>query len=234
MSRQKPRPSPAAEDARGHADAAARRAEIATAARALARLGYVHAFGHVSAIIGRSVLITPTRPPLPAQSSADILEVGLDGTVLSGDAEARPLEVVLHLGIYRARPDVQAICRAHPPAAALWWGEALPPVEHGFGGIVGTLAAYDGSDLIHTMALGAAAAQALGSASALFLRGNGALTVGRDVGEAAARMWSLEERCAYALRRPGRPSPFSEDELRLRQRWFAAEAARAWVWMKQL
>lgn len=211
------------------------RSDIVAAARALASLGYVHAFGHVSGrTSASSILITPTRPSLAVQTPEDILEVGFAGNVIAGNASARPIEVFLHLGIYRARSDVNAICRAHPLAASLWWGDALPRVEHGFGGIVGEIAAFAGSDLIHNDLLGAAAADDLGSASALLLRGNGALTVGHDVGDAAARMWSLEERCSYALRRPGVPAPFSEEERELRARWYAAEAVRVWAWLKTL
>jgi HCOMODA/2-hydroxy-3-carboxy-muconic semialdehyde decarboxylase len=210
------------------------REDLVAAAHGFAKLGYMHAFGHVSARRKASILITPTRPPFAAQGPSDIIEVGFDGAVLSGDRQARPLEVFLHLGIYRARVDVHAICRAHPPAASLWWGDALLPVQHGFGGIVGELAGHDFVDLIHNAELGGAAAQSLGGAGGLFLRGNGALTVGKDVGEAAARMWSLEERCAFALRQGGKPTPFSDENLRDRQRWYAAEAERIWAWLKQL
>lgn len=211
------------------------RGDIVAAARAFVSLSYVHAFGHVSARAApASILITPTRPSLAAQTPADILEVGLDGNVIAGNSATRPIEAFLHLGIYGSRPDVNAICRAHPPSASLWWGDEAPPVEHGFGGLVGEVATYSGSDLIHTDHLGAAAAEDLGNASALLLRGNGALTVGRDVGEAAARMWSLEERCSYALRRSGDPAPFTEQEQQLRARWYPAESARIWAWLKTM
>ena len=60
------------------------RNDIATAARAFSRLGYVHAFGHVSARLEESLLITPTRPPLAAQTAADVLEVDFTGAVVSG------------------------------------------------------------------------------------------------------------------------------------------------------
>jgi ribulose-5-phosphate 4-epimerase/fuculose-1-phosphate aldolase len=208
------------------------RGDIAAAARAFAKLGYVHAFGHVSARDGDRILITPTAPPLAAQRREDALAVDFDGAILSGDAKNRPIEVFLHLEIYRARADIGAICRAHPPFAALWPDGDIPPIQHGFGGIVGALAAFDMCDLVHNPRLGQAAAAALGAADGLFLRGNGALTVGRDVGEAAARLWSLEERCAYALRQARPRAAFSHDELNLRQRWYPAEAGRIWLWLK--
>jgi ribulose-5-phosphate 4-epimerase/fuculose-1-phosphate aldolase len=88
--------------------------------------------------------------------------------------------------------------------------------------------------LIHTFDLGAAAAARLGDADALLLRGNGALAIGRGVGEAAARMWGLEERCAQAWRQGAHPAPFSAEDLAARSRWYAAETERVWNWLKQV
>lgn len=209
------------------------RQEAACAARAFASLGFVHAFGHVSARCDLTLLITPTSPPLATQRDADILEVNFDGKVLHGDSNARPIEVFLHIGIYRARPDVAAICRTHAPAASLW-PATVAPILHGFGGIAANVATFDEVDLIHNPSLGAAAAAALGDSSALILRGNGVLAVGASVGEAAARMWSLEERCATALRQGPAAQPFSAEELQARQRWYPAEQNRIWTWLKHL
>src|SRR5580704_16314943 len=152
------------------------REDIAAAARAYSKLRYVHAFGQVSARLEKSFLLTPTSPPLGVQNGADILEVDFDGKVLSGDAAARPIEAWLHIGIYLARADVRAICRTHAPFASVWPanGEA-PAIQHGFGGIAGVVATYNGCDLIHTAELGEVAAQRLGNAVGLLLRGNGVL-----------------------------------------------------------
>jgi len=215
-------------------DMTRQRREIVEAARAFSRLGYVHAFGHVSVRRADSILITPTRPPLAVQQPSDVIEVDLDGAVRSGESTARPIEVFLHLGIYAARRDVNAICRTHAPAASLWHGNKHPEVLHGFGGIVGDIAAYAAVDLVHNPELGSDAAHDLGAADALVLRGNGALTVGATLGQAAARMWSLEERCAVALRQGADAAPFSAEELRARQRWFPAEAERVWAWLRYL
>jgi ribulose-5-phosphate 4-epimerase/fuculose-1-phosphate aldolase len=211
------------------------RNDIAAAARAFSKLHYVHAFGHVSLRLEHSLLITPTRPPLAVQDGTDIMEVDFDGNVISGDAAARPIEVFLHIGIYKARADVGAICRTHAPCASAWpaSGEA-PAIQHGFGGIVGTVATYQACDLIHTAELGAGMAARLGDADALILRGNGVVTVGRNLGEAAARMWSLEERCAQARRQGVHPSPFSAEDLAARSRWYPAETERVWTWLKYL
>ena len=213
-------------------DNARLREEVACAARAFAALGFVHAFGHVSARLASTLLISPTRPPLATQRATDILETDFEGRVISGTADARPIEVFLHIGIYRARADVAAICRTHAPTASLWRGGSVPPVQHGFGGIAANVATYDGVDLIHNASLGSIAAAALGSADALVLRGNGVLAVGPSVGKAAARMWGFEERCAVGLRERG--AAFGAEELRARQRWYPAEEKRIWAWLQHL
>src|SRR5579863_1947381 len=91
------------------------RSDMATVARAFSRLNYVHAFGHISARLENSVLITPTRPPLAVQRKVDLLEVNLEGGMVKGDPAARPLEVFLHTEIYKQRAAVMAICRTHAP-----------------------------------------------------------------------------------------------------------------------
>jgi HCOMODA/2-hydroxy-3-carboxy-muconic semialdehyde decarboxylase len=211
------------------------RKDIATAARAFSRLNYVHAFGHVSVRLEDSLLITPTRPPLSAQRADDVLEVDFEGQVLKGDATGRPIEIFLHTGIYKQRPGVRAICRTHAPFASTWPADGrAPAIQHGFGGLAGEIALYGGFDLIHNAQLGISVANHLGSADALILRGNGVLTVGRTLGEAAARMWGLEELCAQAARQGSRRVPFHSGELAARAQWYPAEAERIWTWLKCL
>lgn len=211
------------------------REDIATLARAFSRLNYVHAFGHISLRLEHSVLITPTRPPLAIQRAADVIEVDFDGNVTEGDRTARPIEIFLHLGIYAARADVRAICRTHAPYASTWPAEGKPPaVEHGFGGMVGEVATAEAYDLVHSADLGARTAQRLGGSDALLLRGNGALTVGPSLREAAARMWSLEERCAQASRQGVHSTHLTAEDLAARARWYPAETERIWIWLKYL
>lgn len=216
-------------------DHLAERDSIVAAARAFAKLGYVHAFGHVSIRTEAGMLITPTRPPFVEQSPADLLTVGLDGTVIAGDARRRPIEAFLHAAIYVARPDAGAICRTHAPhASAVTASAAVPPIRHGFGGMAERVAFLDEVDLVHDPASGRRAAAALGECDAMILRGNGVLAVGADVGEAAARMWSLEERCSFDALCRGCGVAFSPDDLAARKRWYAAEAGRVWVWLQML
>jgi len=210
-------------------------AEVAAAARVLARLGFVGAFGHVSARgpEGVGVLLTPTSPPLGALGAGDLLALDADGRPPEGQAGRTPIEAPMHLAVYAGRRDVGAICRIHAPATAAWASTgATPPLLHGFGGMVEPVAVWDDPDLIATRAAASRVAAALGDAPALLLRGNGGLTVGATLDEALARAWCLEDRCRLALAVGDRARPLTRAELERRSRWYGAETARLAAWLR--
>jgi len=173
------------------------RGEVAEAARVLARLGLVTAFGHVSARAGDSMLITPAAD-LAGVTAASVIEVPLAVRALPAGA---PAEAWAHLALYRARPDAAAIARAQPAAAfavaavttamvpvhgqAAWLGESVP--------------VYDDAALLRSADRAERAASCLPAGEALLLRGNGALTLGATPGLAVARMWLLAAACDVYL-----------------------------------
>jgi ribulose-5-phosphate 4-epimerase/fuculose-1-phosphate aldolase len=176
---------------------AALRGEVAEAARVLARLGLVTAFGHVSARAGDSMLITPAAD-LAGVTAASVIEAPLAARVLPAGA---PAEAWAHLALYRARPDAAAIARAQPAAAfavaavatvmvpvhgqAAWLGESVP--------------VYGDAALLRSADRAERAASCLPAGEALLLRGNGALTLGAAPGLAVARMWLLAAACDVYL-----------------------------------
>ena len=173
------------------------RGEVAEAARVLARLGLVTAFGHVSARAGDSMLITPAAD-LAGVTAASVIEVPLEAQALPAGA---PAEAWAHLALYRARPDAAAIARAQPAAAfavaavvtvmvpvhgqAAWLGESVP--------------VYGDAALLRSADRAERAASCLPAGEALLLRGNGALTLGATPGLAVARMWVLAAACDVHL-----------------------------------
>ena len=74
---------------------------------------------------GSRVLATPTCISKGMMKPADLVVTDMEGRRLSG---ARPpsSELAMHLLIYRARPDVGAICHAHPPMATGFAAAGLP------------------------------------------------------------------------------------------------------------
>ena len=200
---------------------AALREEIAEAARVLARLGLVTAYGHVSARAGESMLITPAAD-LACVTGAGVIEVPLAAGTLPAGA---PAEAWAHLALYHARPGAAAIARAQPASAfaaaavvtrldplygqAAWLGESVP-VHHD-------------AALLRSPEQAERAALCLPAGEALLLRGNGALTLGDTPGLAVTRMWLLAAACEVflAARAAGPVTPLSGDEIAA---WRAAGA----------
>ena len=178
---------------------AALRGEVAEAARVLARLGLVTAFGHVSARAADSMLITPAAD-LASVTAASVIEVPLaarDGVLPAG----APAEAWAHLALYRARPDAAAIARAQPAAAFAVAAVATVMVPvHGQAAWLGqSVPVYGDAALLRSADRAERAASCLPAGEALLLRGNGALTLGAAPGLAVARMWLLAAACDVYL-----------------------------------
>ncbi|MBX3095195.1 MAG: class II aldolase/adducin family protein [Cryobacterium sp.] len=186
--------------------------QVRTAARAVAHAGLSDAFGHVSARASRSsLLITPAIPLGSMTDDHELLSLDLATEELPVDA---PRETWMHLAVLRARADVQAVCRAQPRSVSAWASLHLPlPVLYGHAALLGAVGAYNDSRLVRDPAAAEGVVFALGSASAVILRGNGALTVGKSVAHAVAAMWVLERSAELALRAAGAAVPHELPEV---------------------
>jgi HCOMODA/2-hydroxy-3-carboxy-muconic semialdehyde decarboxylase len=213
---------------RGEPDRATAK-EVARAARIIAAAGLIEAFGHVSARDGEGMLITATRPLITA-TAADVHRFGPGAQEPEGAGDL-PLEAPMHAAVYAARPEVDAICRTHSPAAVIAGAHGeVPPLGHGLSGLAGEVGFCERTDLVTDLEGGGEIAAALGSDDCLLIRGNGAIAVGRSLAEAVVRARYLEERCMVG-EGLGPEQAFTGDELARRQRWFEKETARAWAWM---
>jgi HCOMODA/2-hydroxy-3-carboxy-muconic semialdehyde decarboxylase len=194
-------------------------AAVAGAARVLAGLGLVTAFGHVSQRSGPAMLITPAAD-LAVVTADRLVTVDLAARELPPGA---PAEAWAHLAVYQARPDVTAVARAQPPAAlaaAAVAGAALPPLYGQACWLGPRVPVHADARLLRSADLAAPAAAALGRCNALLLRGNGALTCGSSPGLAVARMWLLAAACQawLAAAAAGPPALLSPAEI---QSWQA-------------
>ncbi|MFS8098916.1 class II aldolase/adducin family protein [Lentzea alba] len=208
-------------------------ADLLDAALTTAHSGLVTAFGHVSALVGERLLITPPRPlgSLTLSDRAMTLDRAAEEL-----PEGTPKEAWIHLAIYRARPDVRAICRAQPETATALASANVPirPL-HGQGAFLGPeVPVFDDPRLVRDEDRAEQLAEALGDAPALLMRGNGAVTVGADVGQAVARMWLLETsaRINAQAAAAGRPRALSTNE---QAAWLAAETEllnRLWAHLR--
>jgi ribulose-5-phosphate 4-epimerase/fuculose-1-phosphate aldolase len=193
--------------------------DVVVAARALAAAGLVTAFGHVSVRTGSregrsGFRITPPKPLGTLRPDEPLQEVPLAG---DGLPDGVPKEAWIHRAIYEVRPDAGAICRAQPPVAMAVASAGVPMrVLHGHAAFLGRVVpVYGDARLVREREDGEALARSLGDAGGVVMRGNGAVTVGADVGAAAARMWILE-RSAEMNRdasSAGSPEPLSDSEF---------------------
>lgn len=166
--------------------------EVRIAARALARAKLVHAYGHCSARIDPHHFLVCAAKPM--------------GTILPGEAGtvvpvSGPLpdgvlgEVRIHQQIYARRPAVGAVCRIMPPLLGnLALLKRTPRPRHGFGAYFApNPPLWDDPRLHRDDATAAQLAETLGEHMAVVMRANGAVVVGKDLTEAVALSWFLEE-----------------------------------------
>jgi ribulose-5-phosphate 4-epimerase/fuculose-1-phosphate aldolase len=180
------------------------RTEMVTACKVLTHFRIVEGFGHVSARVGDDrILITPRRA-LGLVTEADLVELGLDGRQLAG-AGGPPLEVPMHLAVYRRRPDVMAIARGHPRHVAAYACAGAPmKVAHGFGANLGAEVPVFGQPYLVTAGeMADGVADALGGGEAVILQSNGMLAVGQSVPHACVQALFLEETAELQLRAQG-------------------------------
>ncbi len=73
----------------------------------------------------REVMCSPTMVSKGFMKPEDICKVDYDGKQLAGTRK-RSSEILLHLAIYRQRPDVQAVVHCHPPHATAFAVAGVP------------------------------------------------------------------------------------------------------------
>jgi len=202
--------------------------DLALANRVLARQGVLDAFGHVSAR-------DPANPGVYFQSrgispgtvrEADIVALDLDGEPQTPTDWRLYGERPLHGEIYRARPDVMAICHMHSPAIVAFAisGVQIEPVFH-LGAVIGprvpfwdARAEFGDTDLrVATKAQGASLARALGDDWSVVLRRHGAACAGRSIPEMVFRSVNLRDNAdlQYRAHTLGKVSPLTAGEAAL-------------------
>jgi HCOMODA/2-hydroxy-3-carboxy-muconic semialdehyde decarboxylase len=168
------------------------------AARALARAGLVHAYGHCSLRLDSKRFIVSPPKPLGLVTEGDAPVVVATTGPLPPDALP---EVIVHQRIYEQRPDVNAVVRFQSPQiTALSALGRTPRALHGFGAYFAPLPAlYSNPRLVRDAAGAALLAEQLGMTRGIVMRGNGAVTVGASIEEAVSMAWYLEDAARVEL-----------------------------------
>ena len=157
----------------------------------------------------------------------DICTIDMDGNVIEGNGTP-PLEFHLHAGIYKARPDVQAIVHAHPK-----WSTFLTMTGHDYkpvyaqGSLVYPMPVLESPNSINNLAMATRLVETLGDRPAAMMKAHGAVTVGKSIVDAFVLANYLEENAyrQYMAMQIGTPYAFTDEEC---------EAARAKLWTETL
>ena len=139
------------------------------------------------------ILSTPTGVSKGMMQPDDLIIVDYEGNKIQGRLE-RTSEILMHLAIYKVRPDVHSVVHAHPPvctgfaAAGLSLDKALlPEVVIGLGCV--PLAAYG---LPGTPELTEPMLPLIPKFDAILLANHGAVTYGSEIKQAFFRMETVE------------------------------------------
>ena len=171
------------------------RLDLVQASHRLHEAGWVaNHDGNLTAKLGpERILATPAAVSKGALREDWLIVVDLTGRVLEG--RRRPFgELDLHLACYRGRPEIQAVCHAHPPTATAFGvaGVELSPLP--LPEAVVSLGRVPTLPLAAPRSAEGAAAveRAASEHDAMLLPGNGAITLGTDVEQAILRMELVE------------------------------------------
>jgi HCOMODA/2-hydroxy-3-carboxy-muconic semialdehyde decarboxylase len=173
-------------------DLAEARRELALANRIVANEGVLDAFGHVSMRHPgdpNRYLLSRSRSPELVEPD-DLIEYDLDSKPVREPGVGQYSERVIHGEIYKARPDVMAVCHHHSPAfmPLLVTGTDYVPVFH-LGAIGGIKPPFwdqhdefgDTNMLVVKPAEGASLARTLGRHDMVLMRRHGVTAVGASV-----------------------------------------------------
>ncbi len=171
--------------------------ELIVATRILANEKVLDAFGHVSVrhpLDPQRYFIPRHRAPELAEIS-DLVELTLDSEPVRPTDFRLYSEKVIHGEIYKARPDVHAVCHHHAHAVLPYAisGQEIVPVFH-LGAVMGKVQFWDQRDefgdtnmLVVKPEEGASLARALGPHWTVLMRRHGATVAGTSLRELTFR-----------------------------------------------
>jgi L-fuculose-phosphate aldolase len=172
--------------------------------------------GNLSIRVGpNEVLCSPTMICKGYMTPDDICAVDLDGNQIAGKKK-RTSEILLHLSIMKARPDVQAVVHCHPPHATAFAvaGEpipqcVLPEVEVFMGEI--PLAPYETPG---TQKFADTVLPFLKGTSCVILKNHGTVSFGKTIEEAFWKTEILDSYCRILMlaRQLGRVEYFTQQQ----------------------
>ena len=194
------------------------RADIVEIGRRMYARGYTASNdGNISVRLDRDRLLMTPKGVCKGFLTPDMMCVtDLDGRKLQGDRDPSS-EILMHLEVYRQRPDVHAVVHAHPPIATGFAVAGIPLDRAVLAEVLTTLGSVPIAEYAtpSTKELPEAVRKYIRAHDGMLLANHGALTVGGDVYSAYYKMETVEHFAKISLvaRLLGRENLISREEV---------------------
>jgi len=194
------------------------RADIVEIGRRMYARGYTASNdGNISVRLGSDRLLMTPKSVCKGFMTPDMMCItDLDGRKLQGDRDPSS-EMLMHLEVYRQRPDVQAVVHAHPPTATGFAVAGIPLDRAVLAEVLTTLGSIPIAEYAtpSTRELPEAVRKYIKAHDGMLLANHGALTVGGDLYAAYYKMETIEHFAHISLvaRMLGRENLLSRDEV---------------------
>jgi len=173
--------------------------------------------GNLSARLGPDRLLMTPKSVCKGFMTPDMMCItDLDGRKLQGDRDPST-EMLMHLEVYRQRPDVQAVVHAHPPTATGFAVAGIPLDRAVLAEVLTTLGSIPIAEYAtpSTSELPDAVRRYIKAHDGMLLANHGALTVGPDLMSAYYKMETIEHFAKISLvaRTLGRENLITREEV---------------------
>ena len=178
------------------------RADIVEVGRRMYARGYTASNdGNISVRLDAGRLLMTPKSVCKGFMTPDMMCVtDLDGKKLQGDRDPSS-ETLMHLEVYRQRPDVQAVVHAHPPTATGFAVAGIPLDRAVLAEVLTTLGSIPIAEYAtpSTKELPEAVRKYIRAHDGMLLANHGALTVGADLFGAYYKMETIEHFAKISL-----------------------------------
>ena len=157
--------------------------------------------GNISVRLGGDRLLMTPKSVCKGFMTPDMMCItDLDGRKLQGDRDPSS-EMLMHLEVYRQRPDVQAVVHAHPPIATGFAVAGIPLNRAVLAEVLTTLGSIPIAEYAtpSTKELPEAVRKYIRAHDGMLLANHGALTVGSDLFSAYYKMETIEHFAKISL-----------------------------------
>jgi L-fuculose-phosphate aldolase len=173
--------------------------------------------GNISVRLGADRLLMTPKSVCKGFMTPDMMCItDLDGRKLQGDRDPSS-EMLMHLEVYRQRPDVRAVVHAHPPIATGFAVAGIPLTRAVLAEVLTTLGSIPIAEYAtpSTSELPEAVRRYIKAHDGMLLANHGALTVGGDLFSAYYKMETIEHFAKISLvaRLLGRENLIAREEV---------------------